>query len=156
MLLVVPNESLCSPLKAAASLNAAVHQIITRADPALGLRVHKKQKAKPFSLAILPLSDHEVGIRITFVSDLAGQLTNILLQALAQNQEIRIGRTVCPILRIDFNGPQNNGMQTWVGLLQPPFSRKIHIEFLTPVAFSKKGNSATWIYFRSQVKFFAV
>lgn len=117
--------------------HAAVMNLISSIDSALGRRFHDCARNKPMSLAVVSLKSQRITLRVSFMGQHGMQAANALALALTQTDHLTLGHNRWQIAGFHCSGHPWAATSTWTDLTEPCSARWIEFSFASPTAFSK-------------------
>jgi CRISPR-associated endoribonuclease Cas6 len=127
-------------VKDAPYAHAAVLNAIMQVDEVAGRRLHDMKRHKPIAIALVdpaPWMNNAACLRVAIMADAAIDYTSIILEALAIEQPLNLGRTTVSIDNVAISCTPWSGVATWADLLQPSTHPTMCFEFVTPTAIMK-------------------
>lgn len=131
------------PLQLSVFAHAAVMNLISSIDSALGRRLHDCARHKPLSLAVISQSSQRTTLRVSFMGQYGMQAANTLALALAQTDHLILGHDRWYARDFHCSGHPWAATATWADLVEPCTAGWIEFRFATPTAFTKsdgRGN----------------
>jgi len=140
MLLTLHPENEAPPLTVADGVyaHAALMQALSAIDAEAGRQLHEMRRHKHLTVAFVEGDQTFSNLRLTFMAEDGVAYVNLLVNALATNPVLRLGKNCWRIVGIELAPSTWSGVQTWADLLAEPFGPYLHITFVTPTAFMKQ------------------
>lgn len=151
MTLLIRPEQQSASLKPgdAVYLHAVICQLISRENPEAGRALHDMQRNKLVTMSILNNERYGVKLRLTFMAEDGLMYADLLINALAVQPELRLGRTLWHVEAADLADAEWSRISTWADLLTDEIGRYIRFSFVTPTAIMKRdqdGDRFTALY----------
>lgn len=132
-----------SVLQLAIFAHAAVMNLITSVDSAVGRELHDCKRNKPMSLAILSVDPLRLTLRVAFMGKCGMQAADALATALSRAPSIQLGSAQWQLAGLHCSGGTWGATCTWADLVEPCSANWLEFSFATPTAFTKsdgRGN----------------
>jgi CRISPR-associated endoribonuclease Cas6 len=132
-----------SVLQLAVFAHAAVMNLISSVDSAVGRDLHNCRRHKPMSLAILSVAPSRLTLRVAFMGRGGMQAADALGMALSRTASVQLGSAQWQLSGLHCSGGAWGATCTWADLVEPCSSNWLEFSFVTPTAFTKsdgRGN----------------
>lgn len=121
--------------------HAAVFKALSSYDPVTGQYLHDMAHYKKISIALLTGSKRTPKLRLTLIDDNGISYTNTVINALAQQQTLQLGRQNFTIGNIKLDNTSWAAVATWTDLWDDAPRKFIRFLFMTPTAFTKRARN---------------
>ena len=133
-----------SVLQLAVFAHAAVMNLISSVDSAVGRELHDCKRHKPMSLAIPSVDPLRLTLRVAFMGKCGMQAADALATALSRAASVQLGSAEWQLAPgLHCSGGAWGATCTWADLVEPCSANWLESHFVTPTAFTKsdgRGN----------------
>lgn len=117
--------------------HAAVMNLISSVDNALGRRLHDCMRNKPLSLAVVSNQSSRLTLRVSFMGQRGLEAADVLAMALTQTDCLQLGNHRWHVSAIHCSGHTWAATSTWADLTEPCSASWLEFNFVTPTGFKK-------------------